>query len=389
MSQAPEEVLADQSVPEQPLGLQRLSGDVQPVQRDHLQELREPLADDGQVRVDVTPCHAEGTFSFAQPRGGDGATELLGGKPAGRSVRRPTWIVERSDNFQAEKGKFVDMIRQFDVDVIEVRDHMWLCPGVTVVRNEKVDGDAADKIAKLPDSAPVICTGTLGMCRTVKTARPQWFPGVWENDHACAMHAVHDVLGRDFLNADAGYYPWHFVQQNRDLFLQRYGPRLFIKPSNCNKLFDGATVDAGGFADFVEHVRSANGRIVPNDELLLVGPAVKHGAIAAEWRFFVTHGRVITGCQVRKSGQYDLSTHVETGAIDLALAVAMLPLWIDPIFVVDVCRVGDEYKVVELNTFAASGVYVVDYHALIHAALTFAFHTHCPGRAYDAIPTGG
>jgi len=284
---------------------------------------------------------------------------------------KPHWILETPTRFHEEHRDFARTIARHGSDVTITKDPVSL-----YLHDD--DSWAVRLDASLGESTNVLCMGSLGMCDAVKRVRPAWVPGVWDNRRAVSMYAAQHFLTDSMLNRPL-FLTWHFVQQHIPQLFASFGPRLFIKPSECSKLFDGSIVDEVGWADFLQHV-SSNGRDVPPKTLVAVSPAVPPQALVHEWRFFVDATAVITGCRVRTAGKLDLSPTVEHGAAELAAATA-IRMHVDPIFVVDICRVGEVYRVVELGTFSPAGIYCVDQDKLVEAANLWAAHS------YAARPT--
>lgn len=292
---------------------------------------------------------------------------------------KPTWVLETPERFAEEKNRFVERLRAHGCRAIIVREPLSLY--LDAQQRSAVWLRKEPELEALPENANVIAMGSIGFCRAIRLGRPGWAPGVWDNDRSVAMHAVHDVIGGRFLNEHGRYYPWARIKQAPGLIFDRFGGHVFLKPSVCNKRFDGCTVDIAVFDQFEESL-TANGRAVPDDELILVAPSYPPGSIRAEWRFFVADGEVITGCQVRRDGKLDLQPECHVLAQQLAMNIARQKLGTDPVWVVDVCEVGGviqpntlmprheyeaRFKIVELNTFSAAGIYCVDYDKLIEA----------------------
>lgn len=221
---------------------------------------------------------------------------------------------------------------------------------------------------ELPVDKPVMSHGAINLCTCIRHCCVPLKPGLWDNHEAAGYERFIPKLREWMLNGDCLILPWETVRTHYTTLFHTQ-PRLFIKPAACTKAFTGTTVDLVGWSEFVEHVTSApNGAYrLRNDDKVVVAPATKiDQPIEREWRFFVLQGGgVVTGSQYRADGRSAVEPGWEQGAYWLADFVSRQGLIVDPVYVVDVCRIGDEYKVVELGTFSPAGIYAADVPCLV------------------------
>lgn len=219
---------------------------------------------------------------------------------------------------------------------------------------------------EVPRDGMVMTHGSLNLCNAVRFATHELKPGIWDNRAPAAYDQIHGTLQEWMLNDGCLFLPWSVVCAEYKTLFETH-PRLFIKPTAIDKAFGGCTVDEPGWADFVKYAQKANGCQVLADTMIAVAPALDITTpIEKEWRFYVLQGGgVVTGSQYQSGGRTVISPLVEEGARELADLVSRQGLVIDPVYVVDICRVGTEYKVVELGTFSPSGVYAPDIPCLV------------------------
>lgn len=151
---------------------------------------------------------------------------------------------------------------------------------------------------------------------------------------------------------------------------------FFIRPVEDLKAFTGVCVPVRELAHWStsHHAGSAFGSGVhyakefTKDTLCAVSPAVE---IKMEWRFWIVDGCVVSG-SLYYSNRNLVRIRVGPGSVfDAArkLASKWLP---HPVCVMDVALVGDEFKVLEFNTFNSSGFYADDICSIVTAVSDYA-----------------
>ena len=183
-------------------------------------------------------------------------------------------------------------------------------------------------------------------------------PGAYSNFSALCCKSYYPILGNLLLNYDYVIVPWKKLTTNW------FDGVRFIRPDNGRKTFLGMVTD---FDHILEDVGSSVVNI--QDGTLALVTSVKRTKF--EWRFFVSNeGKVITGCQYHKNGELDVEEGYDNQAYVLAEKVCNIQKLNerikDLVYVVDVCLTdGNEYKVVELNSFSCAGVYACDVKKLV------------------------
>ncbi len=268
----------------------------------------------------------------------------------------PTWLFEQIDN-RDNGSLLIEEVRRQGCKTVVLKDRAVL-----------YDPIAAHWPKELAKDEFCIAHGSLNLCNSIRYAveefKPQ--PGIWDNRAAVAYDKFHGPLQEWLLNDSCLFLPWNTVKKDYRTLFETH-PRLFIKPAACDKAFGGCTVDLPGWPDFVKYAQKANGRHIDGDDIIVIAPATEiTKPIEREWRFYVLQsGGVVTGSQYRADGTTMYSPLVEEGAHELADLVSQQGLIVDPIYVVDICRIGGEYKVVELGTFSPSGIYMPDLECLV------------------------
>jgi hypothetical protein len=131
----------------------------------------------------------------------------------------------------------------------------------------------------------------------------------------------------------------------------------FVRPNQCTKKFNGGLYPA---CELQGLVREDN---TPWDGKVLVSEPID---IETEWRLFVVDREVVAGSQYRSKGTLKVEANVPAGVSQFA--GHMCEIWTPcDLFVIDVCLVGGNYYVVELNAFNCAGFYASDVDAIVRA----------------------
>lgn len=137
---------------------------------------------------------------------------------------------------------------------------------------------------------------------------------------------------------------------------------IFVKPDENVKTFSGTVVPYEKFDRWVE---MTNDCYCPDPDMLVV--VAQPCNIALEWRFVVHNGRVVTGSQYKVAGKTEMSAEVPAGAIEFAEKMAKHQWQPEPIYVLDVCQVGDQYFVLEIGEVNCAGLYRCDLEKVVDA----------------------
>lgn len=204
-----------------------------------------------------------------------------------------------------------------------------------------------------PDISPVgrvMVMGTYSMCRLAE--RRDWVPGAFDVGKVPYASQV-SAWGSHLLNADAVISTFCEASPNISPF--------FIRPTADSKFFAGIVMALADLRDWQVRVAQLGeddgSGLRSHTEVLWSTPK----DLGDEYRLWIVNGEVITASQYRPA-----SAAVPADAIQFGnqMAAAWAPL---PAFVMDVCRCGTEWKIIEINTLNASGFYAADLNKLVSA----------------------
>lgn len=219
-----------------------------------------------------------------------------------------------------------------------------------------------------PYDGPIIAYGTTTLLRNVDREQC-WYPGMWYDSllfkpFVWGTYHYPDI----WLNSKARFF---ILQEFREIKKEfRKHGRLFIRPNSDLKLFDGGVFDFYEFEKWYERleigIETGTYKILDKKTEILTAPVVP---IVTEWRYVICDHKVIAGSRYKWNGrlfQSSKAEHMDDGANELAQQIAERRWQMSEVYVADICQTQRGYKMIELNTFNAAGLYDCDVMSVIH-----------------------
>ena len=212
-----------------------------------------------------------------------------------------------------------------------------------------------------PDPYP---SGPVMVCGAVRLARIAlergWQPGSFLNhDHHYGAWLAH--WGCEMLNADARISAFRDVEPD--------GDRVFIRPADDNKYFDGCVMDSHAVRAWRDAlVRGERAPVrcssqMDGDTPVVWGPPV---VIYKQCRFFIVDGAVVAWSTYRQGGNPMSNGDVDPVSLDHAQTCARI--W-QPAraFVLDTALTPAGPRIVETNCINSAGFYGADVQRVVMA----------------------
>ena len=274
-------------------------------------------------------------------------------------TNRTRWILE--ENVFSEKC-FDEMIVVLEKKAIPYA-RIKVIPFV-----HEIDGRKPPKY-----DGPTVVYGSLGVQKVAD--KEGWVPGVFGSEENFRMDVYRDKLGDLFLNADLEYMMISDVEHYMTLTGME---RIFIKPRGDMKEFAGIVLDRSHFSDWYENMKSI-GYLDGNDfEVVVCEPK----SLGCEWRLVVVDGSIVASSLYRQYQQVMAEEHWHRPVNDVVYE-AMEKFQPAPVYIIDVAQYGDEYKVIEYNTFNSAGFYDCNVEAIIDAVSTYVHKQHYEENSND------
>lgn len=172
------------------------------------------------------------------------------------------------------------------------------------------------------------------------------YPGMYKNESFEYDEFVSE-LGNLMLNDDME------IGLMKDLKVTEVS---FIRPVENSKLFTGQVVDRETFSELQSvHYKST--------ERIMISPIKE---IDKEYRVFVVDGKCVTGSSYVINGIYNADEAINDDIVNFVEQVhSRFP--ISKAYVIDIAKVGNDYKVIEYNNINTSGLYGGDEFKLVKA----------------------
>jgi hypothetical protein len=228
----------------------------------------------------------------------------------------------------------------------------------------------------LSEADCVVFSGTYPLLRHIQLHR-KWVPGGWCNAEEFDCRRYYPVFGRELLNHD-GFIGSidDTLNQAESLFL-RFADRdrVFMRPCGLEKTFTGRCADRAQLVSALESARYSRCHV------LIASPR----PIDREWRLVVAGPEIVAASQYRKHGADALDRGCPTEVRDFAAhSLASIDWKPDPIFMLDVCESAGTLRILELNSFSCSGLYLCDADAIVSFVKRLAINEWERARAAEA-----
>lgn len=258
-----------------------------------------------------------------------------------------TWVVQR----QAEEHR-IQITRGIRSACLSTGNEFFEVDVIPF--SHEISGEAPEV------SGQVVVYGSTMMANTAKIY--DWKPGVFRiyNESDTLAELGSNYLNNDMRSLSVSEVVPYVQSQGWDFF--------FAKPDKDLKSFDGTVFDAEEFPFFIERVR---GYANYDPDTRICVSSIKHPEI--EWRFVIVDKKVVAFSQYRVERRLDVKGWADGNAIKFAEAIAS---YVSPndvysypcpydIYVMDVCKINGEYKVIEYNTFNFSGLYACNIYDVV------------------------
>jgi hypothetical protein len=195
--------------------------------------------------------------------------------------------------------------------------------------------------------------GALEISRISK--EQEWYPGSQLNDNHDYL-VYKEYYRENLLNYDSKIYKF-----GDDFFSEE---PFFARPTLDTKVFVGQVYDMETWEIFRNNQLTNGHSTILNVDTEIQVSSVK--SIQNEIRFWIVKGEVVTASQYRLGNRRVLSENVDQSAYDFCKEMVKL-FQLNDAFVMDICSVNNEYKIVECGCINCAGFYRADIQKLLIA----------------------
>lgn len=219
------------------------------------------------------------------------------------------------------------------------------------------------------DGCVVVYT-SLQMARFIQQQNV-WTPGVFMDlpKFECLHYYAH--LGKFLLNSPYIMLPFgELLRLKEDVFYTMGNNGcVFIRPSSGFKLFTGKVVE---YENYEREIDKFSIYDVEPDKLVIVAEAKN---IVAEYRLVIADSKVVGSCQYMEDRQHIVKEGCPNEV--LTLANEIIATWQpEPAWTLDICKVGNEYKLLEIGSFSCANMYGCNKASVVSAIADLAVKLH-------------
>lgn len=255
---------------------------------------------------------------------------------------KPKWVLEKhtfEDNFD-------DLVTKLQEKSIEYK----------ILDYVPFEGGKYKYKEIYPENSCVICYSSINFLRRLQRETNLWIPHSYANfdNYTCGKYYPH--FWKYLLNTNFIFIPFGLLENRQEFIFNMFPENVFVRPDSGTKIFTGKVVAKDEFKEFIKIERDCYQ--VDDEVMVLLSEAYN---LSAEWRFIVCRDQVITGSKYRSKGK--LVGELTSGgpAWDFAQKVLdEVKYRPDRAFTLDICQCGDEYYLLEINSFSACGLYKCD-----------------------------
>ncbi len=210
----------------------------------------------------------------------------------------------------------------------------------------------------LPDiQTPCIFYGSIESATHISRTT-KLYPGVYcdLNKFKCSYYYPRV---RNLLNGHHTFLPFGELKEQKEWLFDEFGMdrTVFLRPDGGGKLFTGQLVQKETFEKALDDIRAA-----PEDMVIVAEPK----DIDEEYRLVFCQGNYVTGSMYKFRGKLDKCGELSIPNFVIEAAVKAVRHYNpEPTFIVDMGLAWDGPKVIEVNSFSCSGLYLCNLEKIV------------------------
>lgn len=232
------------------------------------------------------------------------------------------WIIQIIETEKNSFHSLLNILERFNIDFDVVQVH-----------NGKIWKDSLEY--KLEPSVNYMVCGSYQLNRYIQEKRKSVVFSIEDYSFENFL----DIFGKEnFVNGDAKIISSEDIGWSENL-------EIFIRPVEDTKSFNGGVYNKENF-NYKGDVVVAN---------------IKN--ISQEYRFFIIDNKISTSSMYKLNGKYETSYPIDDKAVEFVHN--MIGKFDEKCFVIDVAKIDDDYKIVELNGLNSAGFYNIDLYKFV------------------------
>ena len=204
----------------------------------------------------------------------------------------------------------------------------------------------------------VVAYGCIEFLEALDTLKMNYIPSRYmEREFLTCRYYMPKIPSELLLNDDYIMLPYAEFKRNPNRIYNLFNTNnLFIRPDSGLKTFAGTTILQ---EDFKYEINSLENLTSVMAETIVLLSSVK--TIKAEYRILVGNRKIIASSQYKRDNKLNMKEGAPFEALELANKIARLDFQPDLVYTVDIAETDDNnFKIIELNSFSAAGLYHCD-----------------------------
>jgi hypothetical protein len=168
--------------------------------------------------------------------------------------------------------------------------------------------------------------------------------------------------------------PWWKLEKSLSLISKLFGDRFFIRPNSGKKIFTGTTLGLKHFYKELDIIKNLPSSSIKEEDLVVIA---KEQKIDSEYRLLMHNNKIISYSLYKeipesnyndeKLFDYLKSYQEDKDQIekDFSNIVSEIKNYPDLLYTLDIAFIGEEARILELNSAVSAGWYDMDYEKVV------------------------
>jgi len=263
----------------------------------------------------------------------------------------PLWAIQKIAVHDVDSRGMIEALTSLDIPFVTLNIPPFAYSSITVPKYH----------------GPVIPYGGTNFIDAVKNDEG-WM--CWYTDDFTYSNAV-THLGTQMFNADGQFMTIGQFSEASNCPSDICDEYIFVRPDRDIKEFVGNVVRVQELKKWAADIIGQGWQVDENTRILVA----KASRVDEEWRLFVVNGVIVSGSRYRRERHRSISSCVPERVMDYADEI--ISTWSpSEVFVIDICRVGEDLSVLEFGDFHSAGWYASDKQAIIRAISDYAMEVY-------------
>lgn len=269
------------------------------------------------------------------------------------------WIVETSNLDHQNNQHLIEVLKGKGYEVFEIKYIPF-------------DPDPLKTPFKEDDC--VVVFGSINLLKKINRQH-KWVPGTLCNFEELKCSSYYPKMYDKMFNQKICFFPFGLLKNNyffdriMERFTDLYDGKLFIRPDDNEKSFDGQLIDRKGLDEFLK----ISSCYSTEDNLMVMVAEAEIDYINDEYRFIAVDDKIVAGSRYRLDGALSISPKIPEPTLFFANYILETIKGLPKVFCLDVCRNQfNEPSVLEIGALTAAGLYACDLSKMVDAVAEYA-----------------